>query len=192
MSIEVICGPMFSGKSEELIRRLTRASYANQTTLACKPSLDNRFGIDTIRSHSGFEQACQPLKDIEEIYSKLVNRVDLIAVEEAQFFDPKSFRKFLTKMNPSKTKIIIAGLDMDFQGEPFENITYGMGIAVKVEKLTAVCVECSADATMTYKKQINSKRVEIGAADMYEARCYDCWCRGYQLQRTQSGEAFEI
>ena len=176
MSIEIICGPMFSGKTEELIRRITRAKYARQTVITFKPDIDQRYSLYHIQSHSGSQEECIIVKDSNEILKTIEKeKPDLIAIEEAQFFEHESFVNTIKTLNANRINVIVAGLDMDFMGNPFENIIFVMGIAQKVDKISAVCVVCGNEGTMTYKKNLNSKRVEVGETNLYEARCYDCW-----------------
>jgi len=187
MKVEVICGPMFSGKTEELIRRITRAKYAKLRVLSFKPSIDSRYSKTSIASHSGAREACFAVNQVEDILDIINQRgqgfPDIVAIEEAQFFEQEGFKNVLCYLRKQHTKTIIAGLDMDFAGVPFENIIYAMGIANRVDKLSAVCVECGADATMTYRKSDSNERVEIGETDIYEARCYGCWQRKKPLKK---------
>jgi thymidine kinase len=170
---------MFSGKTEELIRRITRARYAKQQILSFKPDIDQRYSKNKITSHSGASEQCYSVADATDITDIIIQQKkgipNLIAIEEVQFFDQAEFINSLDFLKTQSTKVIVAGLDMDFTGVPFENISFAMGIANRIDKLSAVCVECGADATMTYKKTKSSQRVEIGEGDIYEARCYGCW-----------------
>lgn len=179
MQLEVICGPMFSGKTEELIRRITRARYANQTVLSCKPTVDVRSGTEKILAHSGASEPCYSIQGLEQLQS-LFNkaRPQMVALEEVQFLQHSEYTKLLQWLFGQETKVVVAGLDMDFRGLPFENTAYSLSIAPKVDKLSAVCVVCGQDGTMTFKKSGGQDRVEIGDQDLYEARCYQCWLDG--------------
>jgi len=177
-SIEVICGPMFSGKTEELIRRTTRARIAKQDVLIFKHSSDDRYGsIDKVWSHSGFSQACMPMSTVSDLHKFLSGYTGdpkVIAIEEVQFFDPEIVLT-IKRLKDQDKKIIVAGLDMDWMGLPFTITGKLMAMADKVDKLTAVCLECGEDATHSYKKNKSGERIEVGEKDLYEARCYKHW-----------------
>ncbi|KAK3603998.1 hypothetical protein CHS0354_026794 [Potamilus streckersoni] len=129
------------------------------------------IGMLDAASHSGSREPCRVIESVVQIKTEIEqSKPDIIAIEEAQFFDYQEFVSTLKLIIRLQIKTVISGLDMDFMGNPFENIIYAMGIAQKVDKLSAVCVVCGQDATMTYKKQLNSLRVEIGETDLYEAR----------------------
>ena len=183
-SIEVICGPMYSGKTEELIRRLRRADIANQKVMVFKPEIDNRYsGKEQLVSHNGLTYKCCTVASpaqIRRMLRYMDENPEVIGIEEAQFFDHEEFRKLLEFLEyyPAK-RLIITGLDMDYTGKPFENITYSMGIAEKVQKLNAVCTVCGEDATRTQKlgSDEGKERIQVGGAELYEARCRTHWSK---------------
>ncbi|GIN69760.1 thymidine kinase [Bacillus sp. J14TS2] len=174
--IEVICGSMFSGKSEELIRRVRRTIFANQSVLVFKPQLDDRYSVDEIVSHNGTAIMAEPILSAANILQRLNEEVDVIAIDEAQFFD-QGLVDIVQQLANQGYRIIIAGLDQDFRGEPFGPMPTLMAIAERVTKLQAVCVVCGSPASRT-QRLINGKPanyedpvIMVGAAESYEARC---------------------
>lgn len=179
-SIEVICGSMFSGKSEELIRRVRRARIAKQTVQIFKPSIDDRYGIGSVNSHDGREITATALEQASEILDHLNNDTTVVAVDEAQFFDEDLVLICRRLAEERNLRVIVAGLDLDFRGEPFGPIPGLMATAEEVDKLHAICVVCGDEASRT-QRLINGEPanyddpiVLIGAADSYEARCRYC------------------
>lgn len=177
-SIEVITGPMFSGKTRELIRRLDKAKHAKQEILLVKPSIDKRYSDKAAISHNGDEFPSIYLDPgIEyrpcEFYTAAA---DVIAFDEAQFFsdDLVYLCEFLAgpKM---QSRVIIAGLDLDYKGRPFGPMPQLMAIADKVDKLTAICSKCGKEAHRTQRITGNGEIIKVGGAEMYEARCKNCW-----------------
>ena len=175
--LEVVCGSMFCGKSEELIRRMRRAMIAKQKVQVFKPSIDDRYsGIQKITSHSGYEIDCIPVKDSEELKKLLEPGVTVIAVDEAQFFDPNLIN-VIDEIVDQGIRVIAAGLDTDFRGEPFGIMPLLLAKAEKVDKLQAICMVCGEPATRT-QRLVNGEPafyddpiVVVGAAELYEARC---------------------
>ncbi|MBP1915544.1 thymidine kinase [Lederbergia galactosidilytica] len=174
--IEVVCGSMFSGKSEELIRRVRRTIFANQTVLVFKPQLDDRYSISEVVSHNGTAIMAETIMSPTDILRRIDEGTDVIAIDEAQFFD-ESLVPIVQQLANQGHRIIIAGLDQDFRGEPFGPMPKLMAIAEQVTKLQAVCVVCGSPASRT-QRLINGKpayyedpTIMVGAAEAYEARC---------------------
>lgn len=175
--MEVICGSMFCGKSEELIRRLRRAIIARQKLQVFKPIIDNRYaGIEKVTSHSGYEIPCVPVKSSTELNSQIEDDTTVVGIDEAQFFDEGLVAVTQELVNRG-VRVIVAGLDMDFRGEPFGCMPALLTKAEYVEKLQAICMECGEPATRT-QRLVNGEPayyedpvVIVGAAEMYEARC---------------------
>ena len=153
--IEVIVGPMFSGKSEELIRRIRRAQIAKQKVQVFKPAIDDRYSIGKVVSHNGSSINAVSVKDASEILKLLEEDTQVVAIDEIQFFD-QSLVDVVREIADMGKRVICAGLDMDFRGEPFGPTPYIMAIAESVDKLTAICVKCGNPATRT-QRLINGK-----------------------------------
>jgi len=171
--LEVICGGMFAGKSELLIQRLNRAGYAKKNIVAFKPAIDNRYSITEIASHSGHTYKSIAVKWASDIPDYITNDIDVIGIDEAQFFDDYIIE--LVQMLSSKVDIYVAGLDLDSAGKPFGSMPHLLAIADKVTKVSAVCMKCGADATRSQRLVSNGEQVLVGAKDSYEARCRKCW-----------------
>jgi thymidine kinase len=175
-SIEVICGSMFSGKTEEMIRRLRRARIARQKVQVFKPIVDRRYGVNKVTSHSGSDFEAIPIREAKELLDQLNKDTTVVGIDEAQFFDPAivSVSKILSK---NGMRVIIAGLDQDFRGEPFGSMPVLMSLAENVDKLHAICMVCGEPGTRTQRLVNGSPAnyddpiVIIGASEMYEARC---------------------
>ncbi|NFV14405.1 thymidine kinase [Clostridium sporogenes] len=179
--IEVVAGPMYSGKTEELIRRIRRAEIAKQKVQVFKPEIDNRYSKDDVVSHAGDKIQSIPVKSSKEILEKLSDDTDVIGIDEAQFFD-NSLVEIVSKIANNNRRVICAGLDMDFKGEPFGPMPKLMAIAEFVDKIQAVCMVCNNPATRT-QRIINGRPAKksdpvvlIGAQESYEARCRKCHC----------------
>jgi len=174
--IEVICGSMFSGKTEELIRRIRRASIAHQTVQVFKPSLDDRYGIESVTSHNGQKTEAQPVPQASDILHALQAGTTVVAIDEAQFFDP-AIVQVAQKLASEGLRVIVAGLDMDFRGEPFGAMPQLLCIAEEVTKLQAICVVCGNLATHTQRlvnhqpARYDDPVIMVGALERYEARC---------------------
>lgn len=171
--LEVICGPMFSGKSEELIRRLRRAQIARQRVQIFKPAIDNRYSLDCIVSHSELSIAATVVQNSSEILQLLDDRVEVVGIDEVQFFDEGIVRVCDKLANLGK-RVIVAGLDTDYRGVPFEPMPHLMAIADDVTKILAVCHRCGAPASRTQRISAAKDLVVVGAVDCYEARCRRC------------------
>ena len=171
--IEVICGSMFSGKTEELIRRIRRAQIAKMDTIIFKPKVDDRFSPEHIVSHNQMKLNSKIVETSDEILTKSKN-AEVVAIDEAQFFDDDIIEicKILAKQ---KKRVIVAGLDTDYRGEPFGPMPHLMCEADYVDKLRAICVHCGNPATYTQRTSKDSQRVVIGETDIYEARCRNCY-----------------
>ncbi len=171
--IEVICGSMFSGKTEELIRRLKRAEIANLSVKIFKPILDSRFDEKKIISHDENEIYSTPVGRAEEIYL-LGQNVEVVGIDEAQFFDDK-ISQVCDELALKGIRVIIAGLDMDFLGQPFGQMPYLMARADYVTKLHAICVKCGKIANYSYRLIAQQQQVVLGAKNAYEPRCRKCY-----------------
>ena len=172
--LEVICGSMFSGKSEELLRRLKRDKIAKQSFQLFKPAIDNRYSETHVVTHSGIEMQCRVITH-SAMLAEAPGDVDIIAVDEAQFLDENTpnIVELLVKNNK---RVIVAGLDMDSSGNPFGPMPQLLARAEKVMKVVAVCEVCGKDATHTYRLDSAAKdTVLVGASDHYEARCREHW-----------------
>lgn len=175
--IEVITGPMFSGKSEELIRRLKRAQIARRRVACFKPDLDVRYHRNAISSHSAQTLDALTVANVEELKAVLMPMIDVVEVvgiDEAQFFDA-SLVSLTNELVRLGHRVILAGLDTTFTGEPFAPIPDLMAIADEVIKLSAVCMQCGAPAVHTQRLGSNQTLVLVGAAGVYEARCRACF-----------------
>jgi thymidine kinase len=170
--IEVVCGSMFSGKTEELIRKLKRAQIAKQSVEIFKPAIDTRYHATEIVSHNASSIRSTPVASAQEILL-LSGDSQVIGIDEAQFFDPALPEVCSILANQGK-RVIVAGLDMDFQGRPFGTIPQLMAMAEYVTKLHAICVICGDLASFSYRKTSESAQVMLGETDTYEARCRSC------------------
>ncbi len=174
--VEVIVGSMFSGKTDELIRRLRRATIAKQKVQVFKPAIDNRYSEAKVTSHAGSEFDALPIQSAKEIMEHLDTDTTVVAVDEAQFFDSE-INQIVQKMADGGLRVIVAGLDTDFRGEPFGPMPTLMAQAERVDKVHAICMKCAEEASRT-QRLINGKPahyndpvVVIGASELYEARC---------------------
>ncbi len=174
--IEVICGSMFSGKTEELIRRLNRAKIANQRIQIFKPLKDNRYADDAVVSHN--ENAIESISVASsyDFYDHLGD-VNVVGVDEAQFFDEK-LPEVCQKMAVKGIRVIVAGLDMDFRGKPFGPIPDLLAVAEYITKVHAICPHCASLATHSYRLSDESETVVLGEKDKYEPRCRICYEMG--------------
>lgn len=174
--LEVICGPMFAGKSEELIRRVRTLSYAHQKIIAFKPAIDNRYDATAIASHDGEKFSAYAVKDIADMEKLLTPDVQVVAIDEVQFFKD-GIVSFVEKLADRGIRVIVAGLDTDFRGEPFGPMPELLARAEFVTKLTAACTVCGCAATRT-QRLVNGEPAKyddpvilVGAKESYEARC---------------------
>ncbi len=179
--IEVICGSMFSGKTEELIRRLTRARIAKLTVRIFKPALDTRYHEQDIVSHSALTIHSTPVQTVGQIL-ELAGDCDVVGIDEAQFFDQEIVHVCTTLANQGQ-RVIVAGLDMDFAGQPFGCMPQLMSIAEYVTKVHAICVVCGDIAQYSYRLVPSQERVLLGETDSYEARCRRCFNLGPKADR---------
>jgi len=174
--IEVICGSMFSGKTEELIRRMRRAQIANLKTEIFKPAIDNRYDASNVVSHDENAILSQPVQHSQNILL-LAQQVDVVGIDEAQFFD-NGIVNVCEQLALGGTRVIMAGLDMDFTGKPFGPVPQLLAIADYITKLHAICVHCGNIANYSYRKTKQSGQVVIGEMDIYEPRCRVCYAKG--------------
>ena len=172
--IEVVCGSMFSGKSEELIRRLRRAQIARQRVQIFKPLLDNRFSEDHIVSHSDMKLKSQLVANANEILEQVDGRTQVIGIDEGQFFDMQLV-SVCNKLADMGKRVIVAGLDQDYRGRPFDSMPQLLAISEYITKTLAICVRCGGPANRTQRMVENSDRMLVGAGDLYEARCRLCF-----------------
>lgn len=172
-SIEVICGSMFSGKTEELIRRLKRAQFARQTVEIFKPKIDTRYSDDEVVSHDRNSIRSTPVDSSGSILL-MTNDVDVVGIDEAQFFDD-GLTEVCTQLAEQGIRVIIAGLDMDFKGIPFGPMPALMAIAEDVYKVHAICVRCGSLAYVSHRLVDSDKRVLLGETQEYEPICRECF-----------------
>ncbi len=177
--IEVVCGSMFSGKTEELIRRVKRAQIARQTVQVFKPAIDTRYSLEEVASHDGVRAMAQPVNTAAEIRSSIAAATTVVAIDEIQFFDDAVI-ELCEELAESGVRVIVAGLDQDFRGEPFGPMPMLMAKAELVDKLQAICVICGQTASRT-QRLINGNPANyddpvilVGAQETYEARCRQC------------------
>lgn len=172
-SIEVICGSMFSGKTEELIRRLKRAKIANQNVEIFKPAIDVRYDEEKIVSHDASAIQSTPVDNSQKILL-LAGNAEVIGIDEAQFFD-NEVANVCDELAFRGIRVIVAGLDMDYLGKPFGQMPFIMAKADYVTKLHAICMKCGSIANYSYRKIPNEDQVMLGATDVYEPRCRKCY-----------------
>jgi len=172
-SIEVICGSMFSGKTEELIRRLNRAKFAKQRVEIFKPQIDTRYSESDVVSHDNNAIPSTPIGSPQNILL-YVNEVDVVGIDEAQFFD-ESLVEVCTTLAEQGYRVIVAGLDMDFRCNPFGPMPALMAVADDVSKEHAICVRCGAPAYVSHRLVNESKQVLLGATATYEPICRSCF-----------------
>jgi thymidine kinase len=172
--IEVICGPMFSGKSEELIRRLRRAEIARQRVQIFKPGIDQRYSEDHIVSHSELRIRSESVKDAAEIENRLDIRTEVVGIDEAQFLG-MGLVDLVSRLADMNKRVIIAGLDTDYLGRPFHPMPELLAIADEITKDLAICMRCGNPAKHTQRLVASEELVVVGAAGMYEARCRRCF-----------------
>lgn len=171
--IEVICGPMFSGKSEELIRRLRRAQIARRGVAAFKPRLDNRYAQESIASHSSLMIPCMLIDRADEIPALLPPGTEVVGIDEAQFLG-ENLPEICSDLAERGLRVICAGLDMDYRGMPWDPMPRLLAQAECVDKMLAICVVCGNPASRTQRKVTGKGLVLIGAEEAYEARCRRC------------------
>ena len=176
-SIEVICGSMFSGKTEELLRRVKRSQIARQKVQVFKPAIDNRYSTDHVQSHNSNRVQSRPVDKARDILKFVEDNTRVVGIDEAQFFDD-SIVEVAQKLAYRGMRVIVAGLDMDFRGQPFGPMPKLLAVAEDVTKLSAVCVVCGNAASRTQRIAAptgsEAERVLVGAKEFYEARCRFC------------------
>jgi thymidine kinase len=172
--IEVVAGSMFSGKSEELIRRLRRAQIAKQKVQIFKPLIDNRFSEDHIVSHSDMRIPSQNVRNSDELLEHVDEDTEVVGIDEGQFFDA-NLPAACTALADRGKRVIVAGLDQDYLGRPFEPMPQLLAIAEYITKTLAICVVCGDPANHTQRLVASSDRVLVGATGLYEARCRHCF-----------------
>lgn len=172
--IEVICGPMFSGKSEELIRRVTRSKIARIPVQTFKPSLDTRYADAEVVSHSSLSVSAEPVSDSFTLLRMVEDSTEVIGIDEGQFFDDRII-EVVERLAKSGKQVIVAGLDLDYLGRPFDPIPHLCARSEYVTKMLAVCHRCGAPAAFTQRIIKSDDLVVLGATDAYEARCRQCY-----------------
>jgi thymidine kinase len=182
--LEVVCGPMFSGKSEELIRRLRRAEIAGQRTLIVKPRIDDRYDVTHVVSHSGARVRAVAAESPAEVL-RLAEGYEVVGIDEIQFFDEGIVAAVETLVERG-VRVVAGGLDTDFRHEPFGSMPTLLSLAEFVDKLQAVCHRCGGPATRTQRlvdgrpAPFAGETIQVGALDAYEARCAGCYQPGVQ------------
>ena len=178
--LEVVCGSMFSGKSEELIRRLKRAEIAKMNVIAFKHSLDDRKTTEHVISHNGNKIKAFAIHDSNEILKFAHEQIEVVGIDEVQFFS-KDIINIICRLVEDGKKVIVGGLDLDFRGIPFGPMPILMAIADKVTKLKAICIECGKDAQFSQRlvngepAKHNDPIILVGAEECYQARCRECF-----------------
>ncbi len=179
--IEVICGPMFSGKSEELIRRLRRAMIARKRVEVFKPAIDDRYSDDEIVSHGDLRMKSAVVKNAREIADGIDWRSEVVGIDEANFMGPELV-EVAQRLADSGKQVIISGLDTDYLGRPFPPIPDLLAHAESITKTLAICVRCGNPAKHTQRLRGSDDLIVVGASDMYEARCRRCFEPGIPKQ----------
>jgi thymidine kinase len=172
--VEVVCGPMFSGKSEELIRRLRRAEIARQRVQIFKPIIDQRYASDQIVSHDDGRIHAVPVNNAAELEARLDRRTEVIGIDEAQFLGD-AMVEFVVRLADIGKRIVIAGLDTDYLGRPFHPMPELLAVADEITKTLAICMQCGNPAKHTQRLIASEDLIVVGAAGMYEARCRRCF-----------------
>jgi len=173
-SIEVICGSMFSGKSEELIRRLRRAMIARQKVQAFKPEIDDRFSPDDIVSHDERRIECEKVRNAGDILNLVNDETRVVGIDEAQFLG-EQLVDVCERLAGEGKRVIVAGLDQDYRGQPFEPIPQLLALAESITKTMAVCMVCGEPANRTQRLIESDERIVVGAGEAYEPRCRECF-----------------
>lgn len=191
-AIEVICGSMFSGKTEELLRRIKRAQIARQKVQVFKPLIDNRYSTDHVQSHDANKVLSRPVEKARDILKWVEDTTRIVGIDEAQFFDD-SVVEVAQKLANRGVRVICAGLDMDFRGQPFGPMPRLLAVAESVTKLSAVCMVCGDAASRSQRTSSDPSRIAVGAKEMYEARCRFChepdWTPGPEAHLETKNEA---
>lgn len=172
--IEVICGSMFSGKTEKLLARLNRAKYAKLETALFKSKIDTRYGVNNIVSHNKNKLPCIIINNPQDIFKHISNKTMVIGIDEGQFFD-KTLIDVCNKLANSGKVIIVAGLDMDSSGNPFGIMPKLLAIAEKIKKVHAICESCGENANYSYRKDAKEEIIHLGHSNIYQALCRKCF-----------------
>ena len=180
-SIEVICGSMFSGKTEELIRRMKRAQFAKQTVEIFKPCIDVRYSEDKVVSHDSHSIHSTPIESPAQML-ELSNDVEVVGIDEAQFFDDSLIEVVQTLANRG-IRVIIAGLDTDFLGKPFGPMPSLMAVAEDIQKVHAICVKCGSPANHSHRLSASDELVVLGETDIYEPLCRHCYNAAIEAEK---------
>lgn len=174
--VELICGSMFSGKSEELIRRVRRATYGNLTVRVFKPAIDNRYAEESVVSHNGTSILARPVTCAQDIIEQMDDEIDVVGIDEIQFFDDEIV-EIVDELANHGHRVIVAGLDTDFRGEPFGPMPKLMALSESVSKLNAICPICGSPASRTQRlidgepASYDDPIILVGASESYEPRC---------------------
>ncbi|MGA2600750.1 MAG: thymidine kinase [Bryobacteraceae bacterium] len=179
--IEVICGPMFSGKSEELMRRLRRAKIARKRVQVFKPSIDTRYAEDEIVSHGDMRMKSEVVRDAAEILTRLDWRTQVVGIDEANFFGPELV-DIANQLADTGKQVLVAGLDTDYMGRPFVPMPTLLTLAESITKTLAICMRCGNPAKHTQRLVESDDLIVVGAGGMYEARCRRCFEPGVPKQ----------
>ena len=182
-SIEVICGSMFSGKTEELIRRMKRAQFAKQTVEIFKPCIDVRYSEDKVVSHDSHSIPSTPIQSPAQML-EMSNDVEVVGIDEAQFFDNSLIEVVQTLANRG-IRVIIAGLDTDFMGKPFGPMPALMAVAEDIQKVHAICVRCGSPANHSHRLSKNDQLVVLGEKDIYEPLCRHCFNAAIESEKNK-------
>jgi len=185
--IEVIVGSMYSGKTEELIRRLRRAQIARQKVEIFKPAIDNRYALDQIVSHSELRIPSRSIKSAKEVL-RHAHEAQVIGIDEGQFLG-RDLVPVCEQLARRGKRVIVAGLDQDYAGRPFEPMPELLAVAEYITKTLAICMVCGAPANRTYRKVKRAGRVVVGGSDLYEARCRRCYDLGPQARPPEPAPA---
>src|SRR5271170_1024241 len=179
--IEIVCGPMFSGKSEELIRRLRRAKIARKRVQVFKPTLDDRYSLDEIVSHGDQRMKSEVVTSARNILEKLDTRTQVVGIDESNFFGP-DLVQLTEQLADTGKQVIVAGLDTDYLGRPFPPMPELLCLAESITKTLAICMRCGNPAKHTQRLVESSDLIVVGAAGLYEARCRRCFEPGMPKQ----------
>ncbi len=172
-TIEVICGPMFSGKTEELIRRLVRGQIAKKNVSIFKNAVDNRYSNEYVVSHNQNKIKCQPIKEAKEIFN-FSKEIEIVGIDETQFFD-LSIIDVCNKLANDGKRVIVAGLDRDYKSVPFKPMANLLAHAEKITKLSSICIVCGDYAYFSQRLTDHKTQILVGETDEYEARCRKCF-----------------
>ena len=187
-SIEVICGSMFSGKTEELIRRLKRAQIARLKVQCFKPVIDDRYSKDHVMRHDATKILSIPIEKSIQVLEKLDDNTRVVGIDEAQFFD-EGIVEICQKLANRGVRVLVAGLDLDYLGRPFEPMPRLLALAEDVTKLHAICMVCGGEASRSQRLISNDDQIAVGSKDMYEARCRLCHDIEQYKQQSMSFES---